>query len=380
MKIIMLTSEFLPVLGGIGAYARDLANAGINLGHEVTLIAPNYYKNNTQLDASLPYKIIRFNGGKHTMRDLINKTALILKLKNTLQEADVIHAVDWPFYIPLAILNKLHPNKAKKIITYHGTEINYMKSPARKTILSMVSFWSGWATFITNSQYTKNLLSSTFPIASESTIKAIPLGVNSPKQLFKKDYARKQLGISNDDFIILTVGRLVRRKGHLILANSLKKLQQPYTEKLQWVICGPDGDKEYMEELDCALKELTVRTNRVGAVSEEGLALYYAAADLFCLTSEANSAGQVEGFGLVFLEAASYGVPALSTKVGGIPDAIIDKKTGILVSPEDLTGITENLKKLMDDAQLLSQFGHAAREHANIETWENVFKKTYLSL
>ena len=252
-----------------------------------------------------------------------------------------------------------------------------MQSPIRKLLLAAVSFWSQWATFITNSVYTKDLLFSAFQQAKNSETRAIPLGVNQPKIFFNKEFARKKLEISEEDFVVLTVGRLVRRKGHLILAKALSRLDSLHAKRLQWVVCGPDGDTDYMQDFDKLRVSLPVRVRRTGAVSDEDLALYYAATDVFCLTSEVSSAGQVEGFGLVYLEAAVHGVPALGTRVGGIPDAVIDGKTEVLISPNDIESITENLINMMNTPSWLKELGNAAKRHADEQTWEVVFMKTY---
>lgn len=378
MKIVLLVSEFLPVIGGIGSYARELANAGSRLGHEMIVVAPSYGKDNSDLDHGFPYKLIRYSGGRHSMRDMIPKVKLMFQLRSLLKDADVVHAVDWPFYIPLRVVSYFIPSRIGRYYTYHGTEINYMHSPARRVALTILTFWSRGSIFITNSTFTKEILYKTFPQAKRIETRAIPLGVNLPEYSFDRSFARQSLAISDKEFVILTVGRLVRRKGHLILAKALYKLSRSYAVRIRWVICGPDGDQLYMNELEQALSVLSVNCERAGAVSDKNLALYYAAADLFCLTSEISSAGEVEGFGLVYLEAAVHGVPALGTRVGGIPDAVIDGKTGVLIPPGDLNAIANELVLLMDDPSRLQYLGTNARKHAISENWDSVFKKTYL--
>lgn len=379
MKIVLLVSEFLPVIGGIGSYARELANAGSRMGHEMTVVAPSYGKDNSDLDLGFPYKLIRYNGGRHSMRDMIPKVKLMFQLRSLLRDADVVHAVDWPFYIPLRLVSFFISTRIKRYFTYHGTEINYMNSPARRVVLAFISFWSRRSIFITNSTFTKEILFKTFPQAKRIETRAIPLGVNPPEFSFNRSFARQSLAIPDGEFVILTVGRLVPRKGHLMLAKALYKLDLSYAMRIRWVICGPDGDQLYMNELEQALSVVSVNCERAGLVSDEKLALYYAAADLFCLTSEISSAGEVEGFGLVYLEAAVHGVPAMGTRVGGIPDAVIDGRTGVLIPPGDLKAIADELVSLIDDPNRLQDLGRNARQHAISENWDSVFNKTYLN-
>ena len=193
MKIVLLTSEFLPVFGGIGAYARELANAGARLGDEIIVVAPSYFKDNSEIDAALGYTVVRYEGGRHSARELWKKITLMFRLRSILDSADVVHAVDWPFYIPLAIVDNFLSSGPRRYITFHGTEINYMKSPIRKMLLTATSFWSKWAVFITNSIYTKDLLFSSFPQAKDIETRAVPLGVNRPKIFFDKGFALKKL-------------------------------------------------------------------------------------------------------------------------------------------------------------------------------------------
>jgi len=103
MNILLLTSEFTPAAGGIGTYAREIAAAAVRLGADVTVVAPDYADEGVaRADRAAPFRTHRFRGGLHSMRDLPGK----VRLARTLIAADghdVVHAVDWPFFLPLVV-------------------------------------------------------------------------------------------------------------------------------------------------------------------------------------------------------------------------------------------------------------------------------------
>jgi hypothetical protein len=102
MKILLLTSEFWPVNGGISTYARETALAATRLGAKVTLIAPDYGIATHAEDHRLPYVVRRFGGGVHSRRDLPAKVALVRRIVND-EEHHIVHAADWPFFIPVRV-------------------------------------------------------------------------------------------------------------------------------------------------------------------------------------------------------------------------------------------------------------------------------------
>src|SRR5262245_32501663 len=102
MNILMLTSEFLPATGGIGTYAREMASAASALGAHVTVLAPDYARTATADDGSFSFRTHRFPGGLHSARDLPAKIMLTRSAVNA-RPYDILHAADWPFFIPVAL-------------------------------------------------------------------------------------------------------------------------------------------------------------------------------------------------------------------------------------------------------------------------------------
>jgi glycosyltransferase involved in cell wall biosynthesis len=107
----------------------------------------------------------------------------------------------------------------------------------------------------------------------------------------------------------------------------------------------------------------------LGAVSDKELSRCYREATIFVLTPQEEKLN-FEGFGLVYLEAGAYGLPVVGTRTGGVPDAIRDGETGILVEPGDVDGISAAILRLLTNPQELKRMGGANRTWSETLTWQ----------
>lgn len=121
MNILLLTSEFAPATGGIGTYVREIAAAATGLGARLTVIAPDYFSETSSHDRDFPFQVLRFQGGLHSMRHLPAKI-MLARRQIAAHDYDVVHAADWPFFIPLGLAR--NRTRARLVVTVHGTEIN----------------------------------------------------------------------------------------------------------------------------------------------------------------------------------------------------------------------------------------------------------------
>src|SRR5690606_15172146 len=137
-----------------------MAHAATELGHQVTVVAADYGRDHSASDHFLPFEVIRYRGGDHTMSHIPAKMALVQKLARQRPAYDVVHAVDWPFFLPLS----LSPwrRHAHCVVSFHGTEIAFMQQRRRAVPLQMVKFWNGWSEFAVNSRDTAARLSAAF--------------------------------------------------------------------------------------------------------------------------------------------------------------------------------------------------------------------------
>src|ERR1700733_3334520 len=215
----MLTSEFAPATGGIGTYAREIASAACALGAEVTVVAPDYGRDTTTLDRSLGFELQRFRGGLHSMRDLPSKIRLARRFVGA-KRYDIVHAADWPFFIPVALSRGLAPGRM--LMTVHGTEINETQTPLKRVAIRATGLFGPRTEIAANSQFTRELFRQRFAI-DENRIHAIWLGVSDfwcgPRH--GRAATRLAHGIAADRIVMVTVARITRRKGHCATLAAL---------------------------------------------------------------------------------------------------------------------------------------------------------------
>ncbi|MCX7819486.1 MAG: glycosyltransferase family 4 protein [Kiritimatiellae bacterium] len=172
--------------------------------------------------------------------------------------------------------------------------------------------------------------------------------------------------------ILLSVGRLVRRKGVLELVEQVMPTLIRWRPSVLLVVAGDDARQSLVHagegmraRIESAVRRLGLTDHVVllGAVSDEELVALYRRADLFVLPA-LDLPYDVEGFGIVFLEAALASVPAVATRVGGIPDAVEDGRTGLLVEPGDWPGFAMRVLELLADRVRRAELGRAAATRA----------------
>ncbi|MBA2935954.1 glycosyltransferase family 4 protein [Sphingomonas sp. CGMCC 1.13654] len=378
MKILLLTSEFLPFHGGIGAYARELATAAAQAGHQVTLVAPGYDADQSAIDSAFPFQVIRAPGGVSDAKGLPRRILATRRLLKR-ERFDIVHAVDWPYFIPVRLARGMLRG-AKALLTVHGTEIIYMQAPRRKRLLDLIGFWrKGWATWISNSRYTHELLLRSFPAIDEAHAYPVPLAVSDAWRSARipRAEARQGYGLDDGDFVVASLGRIVPRKGHGVLADALALLPEPVARNLRWWVVGPAIEPDYAKTLEAKTADLPARTEFLGSLPTEDVQRRLAAADLFCLPGYQDDGGRVEGFGLVFLEAGAYAVPSVATRSGGIPEAVEDGRTGLLVAEHDAEGVAAAITRLKEDPALREEMAKAAEAKAAAATWDRVMRETY---
>ncbi|ETR76726.1 glycosyl transferase [Afipia sp. P52-10] len=373
MNILLLTSEFTPATGGIGTYAREIATAASELGANVTVLAPDYAQA-TPDDQSFAFRTRRFSGGLHSMRDL---PAKIMLTRQTIRidDFDILHAADWPFFIPLALARG--QTNARTILTLHGTEVNETQTFLKRLAISACNVFGGNTEIAANSNFTRELFQKHFSVEPQR-VNAIPLGVS---EFWFGDRAsrtetRQRLEIPPENIVMTTVARLTRRKGHSLTAAALASLEGQLPHPVTWLIVGPEGEADYVEELRQQLGRMACDIRLLGRQSDADIRDLYGASDFFCLTGIPDSSGRVEGFGLVYLEAAAANLPSVATRIGGVPDAVLADRTGLLVEPS-VQAVANAIRAMVTTPQLRQQFATAALDHARRLSWRQCAARTY---
>lgn len=169
--------------------------------------------------------------------------------------------------------------------------------------------------------------------------------------------------------ILLTVGRLQRRKGHDTTIRAVALLKNKFP-RILYVIAGIGEEQARLAQLT---KDLAVQPHVVfaGPVGEERLPHLYAACDLFVMPTRQDGR-DVEGFGIVYLEAAATGRATIGGNNGGVPEAVEDGTTGLLVSGEDPAELADKLDLLLSDNEQRLRMGAAGRDRVCERfTWEH---------
>jgi glycosyltransferase involved in cell wall biosynthesis len=198
-------------------------------------------------------------------------------------------------------------------------------------------------------------------------ITIIPCGVRVPDRKITRAEARRTLEISDDTFVVGTLARLIDYKGvdKLIEATDCIELSETV------LLVGGEGPlRPELERQASSCRHVDVRF--LGRLQDVGL--LFAACDLFALPS------RLEGFGLVYVEAAMYGVPSIATRVGGVPDAVLDRQTGLLVDPGDVEALRDGLIELKSNTHFRERLAVAARRRAVEELDETTMVRRFAEL
>lgn len=199
----------------------------------------------------------------------------------------------------------------------------------------------------------------------------IPQGVDTMRfhPSVEGDSVRLTRGLSENTKVVLFVGALTRwhsYKGPDVLINAFRIVADEIKQSHLIVV----GGGELLRDSVALAKVLGLEGHATfaGSVSEESLPKYYASCDLLVLPSRDDS----EGYGLVILEAMAAGKPVIGSRVGGIPDVIRDRETGLLVEPNDPRKLADAIITLLLDDGLRRKMGSAARRFAEEHDWERV--------
>ena len=185
---------------------------------------------------------------------------------------------------------------------------------------------------------------------------------------------RQSVGVTDAGKLILSVGRLSRRKGFDQVIQALPALIHAGLD-IQYVLIGIGEDYDYL--LDLARKHgVADRVHLLGHVSDDDLPRWYNACDVFIMPNREIN-GDTEGFGMVFLEAAACGKPAIAGQAGGTGAAVVDGVTGFRVDGTDTVAVTIALQRILENTQYAQQIGSRALTRAIKQfDWSIVAEKT----
>lgn len=247
----------------------------------------------------------------------------------------------------------------------HGAEaaIPARLQPARSVLRRVLE---GAALVVSSGEYVAGELARAGGAGEAKRAVSVPPGVDSarfrPATPAERAQERRSLGIPATTPVVLSVSRLVPRKGMDVLISAAAQLRDDHRDLLL-VIAGTGRDRRRLERL-AASEQAPVRF--LGEVAEASLPALYASADVFAMLCRDRWFGlEQEGFGIVFLEAASSGLPAVAGSSGGSAEAVADGISGHVVRrPRDASAVAGHLRRLIDDPSLRARMGEAGRQRA----------------
>ncbi|HJR60735.1 MAG TPA: glycosyltransferase family 4 protein [Vicinamibacterales bacterium] len=357
MRILLLTVDFPPALGGIQNLLANLAD-GLAAANEVSVIAP-YRRGGAEWDSRRPYTVTR--AAASTFWPLVMVSFWCAALSRALRRPpDVVvcgHVLLGPVCCGIARLFG-----APLVVIAHAYEI---RAPRMKHL-------AGWtlrrsAMVVSVSAFTKRAVLS-HGVAPPRVVVIHP-GAGYRPVTAAASPARTA---ANAERIILTVARLGELyKGHdmAIRAMPLVLAREP---NARYVIVGDGPLRPYLERLAASLGVARAVTF-AGELPDAALQDWYSRADVFTLLSrESPIDGGAEGYGLTFIEAGAWQKPVVGGRSGGVPDAVVDGVTGLLVDPLDVGAIADALLRVLSDDELARRLGAQGRDRAvNELSWAN---------
>ena len=362
---VLSTRNFPPETGGIQSLMEGLAQSLLNYG-PVKVFADKKsdedysYDNKSQLDVERVsgIKLFRKYRKSNVVNEFVNNT-------NNIRALFVDH---WK---SLEHLNLDIISKTKVFCLIHSKEINHPKnSNQNKRIVSSASK----ADFIiANSNFTKRLAINIG--IDGNKIKVIFPGIKKPHKI-NDEFKLESENIFQSSFPkIITVARLEKRKGHDKILMSVKNLKNKYP-RIKYVSIGDGKEKNKLHKLceELSLKKEVCFLNNI----TESLKIALITNSNFFLMPTIVDGKSVEGFGISYVEAASYGIGSIGGKDGGESDAISHNKTGLICDGNDLNSIYSSIETMLENKNYL-KFGKKAEEFSKNFYWDVVIKN-YIGL
>ena len=353
-KILIISYEFPPLVGGAGTYSRELAVGLSRNNYQVTVVTC-YHGNAAEYnlidkvlleeEGVLVYRFRTFGKFFFLQMPFFLRKRLGKKFQNEFEHIILSDSRSTRY----AILHFNDRQLAKSTHVFHGGEIySFYLQPNlqvrlsgihRRFVSSLLKSQAAIAVsqdlcdiFVNEIPELKNKIHTVLHGIDDKIFK--PLSVN------ERADTRKKMGIEKDEFVILSASRLVKEKGQDKLIESFYGIAKKY-QNVNLLIAG---DGKYKSELEQQVKHLRLekRVRFLGALSRSYLAKTMAVCDVFALLSRAQ-----EGFGLVYIEANACRVPVLAGNVAGVFDAVEDRISGLLVDPNRVEDIRAKIEILL---------------------------------
>ena len=249
----------------------------------------------------------------------------------------------------------------------HGEDITMQMTTSREMAMLTRRIWNGSRVIFANSRNTARICEDAD--LHHRRVEVVYPGTDVERFKPGLDAAELRARYAPPDApLMLSIGRFERRKGFDLSIRAVAKLRDALPD-LRYVIVGGGPDDEYLRDL-IESEKVGDRVTMAGRVPNEELPLFYSACDLFVHPNRIEGV-DVEGFGIVFMEAAASERAVIGGDNGGVPEAVARDETGLLVSGTDLDELAAAIKRLVDSPELRERLGKAGRQRVvDSFTWD----------
>ncbi|HEU5079000.1 MAG TPA: glycosyltransferase family 4 protein [Opitutaceae bacterium] len=360
-SVFLITHEFYPKRGGIATFTEEIAKASVGLGFDVEVWAQAAPANE---EKAWPFRIHRLPvKGTHDLACQMGLAMQLIRQRRRLRYATVYLPEPGPMLAMMLLQFSKSFRPHRLVLTFHGSEIlKFYQNPVTRKLGRRLIAKASRISTLTN--YTQNLLCSRFPEARGKTFL-------TPGAL-RSDFAvvPQRISDTHGKIIVLTVGRLHPRKGHMATLHALQALTPRFRQQIEYWIVGGQSKGRYEQQLREAVAQSDLPVRFFGNIPDEELDAIYDRADIFAMTS-IDYRHSVEGFGLVYLEASAHGLPVVAHHVGGVAEAVVDGVTGLVVPPNRPAQLTAAFERLIDDPLMRERMGQAGRDWALRNSWQD---------
>jgi phosphatidylinositol alpha-1,6-mannosyltransferase len=356
-RTLIVTNDFPPRQGGIQSFVHELA---LRQPEGSVVVYASDHEGSREFDARQPFAVIRHRNLAGRPSGLLIPTPNAQRrIVSTFREHGCT-AVWFGASAPLGLLAPpLRAAGAERIVaTTHGHEVGWAKLPGARYALRRIGDGCDSVTYL--GEYTRRRLSRAF--GPRADLRRLAPGVDAEtfNPSVSGETIRVRYGLSQRP-VIVCVSRLVRRKGQDKLIEALPEIRRRVPGTALLLV----GRGKYHDELLALAQRHGVAEDVIltGGVPAEELAAHFAAGDIFAMPCRTRRFGMdVEGLGIVFLEASATGLPVIAGDSGGAPDAVRADETGYVVDGTSVAAITARAVQLLNDEALRKRLGAAGRQ------------------
>ncbi|KKK07624.1 glycosyltransferase family 4 protein [Micromonospora sp. HK10] len=360
-RTLLITNDFPPRPGGIQSFVHHLA---IRQPAGSVVVYASSWRGAAKFDADQPFEVVR------ERTKVLLPTPLIARRAAKLARAYDCDTVWFGAAAPLGLLAAGLRRRAgirRAVALTHGHEAGWATLPGARSALRRIGRGVDVTTYL--GEYTRVRLARVLDGVTELRRLAPGVDVETYHPAVDGERVRVRLGLA-DRPVVVCVSRLVPRKGQDMLIRALPEIRRRVPDAALLIV----GGGPYRAALEKLARQTGVDRDVVftGSVPSAELPAHYAAGDVYAMPCRTRNRGlDVEGLGIVYLEASATGLPVVAGDSGGAPDAVREGETGYVVRGRDVAQLADRVATLLADRDLARQFGAAGRAWVEREwRWE----------